>query len=85
MAWNVKIIESDSRETDLIFGVVSEIEDPFRLIVKFTSKDVSGECIAYPRPNFDLNKPEVGDSIIIFRMKIENQYIYEWIDRKMEF
>lgn len=64
----------------MILGKCTEIVDPLRFVIRFTSKGlIEDKCIAYPIDTFD--EPELDCEVVLF--ELETKYGYSWLWKKM--
>lgn len=61
---------------NFMFGTVSEIVDDHKFVIKFTTKEVIENAIAYPIDTFD--EPNIGDPVWIISIETIFGYSFMW-------
>lgn len=61
---------------DIMLGTVSSIVDSNKFVIKFTTKEVIENAIAYPIQNSD--EPNIGDPIVLYQLETFYGYSYLW-------
>ena len=77
---------------DVMFGVVSGIENPDKFIIKFKAEDWVWNGISYPveddiacpHSEFMFDQPEIGDPIMIFKLETESNWFTKFFGMEVE-